>query len=85
MVDGGTHFNCDKDQDYCESIGTRLHIVAAYSPWLNRLLERSNGILLSALKKLCSPGLGEDDYADMEAKNIPSNWPAHLDEAVKNL
>ena len=39
--------------------------------------------MLSALKKLCSPGLGKDDYADMEAKNIPSNWPAH--EAVKNL
>jgi len=37
MVDRGTHFNCDEVQDYCESIGMRLHVVAAYSPWLNGL------------------------------------------------
>jgi len=85
MVDGGTHFNCDEVREYCDSIGTKLHVVAAYSPWLNGLLEGSNGILLNALKRLCSPGLGEDDYAEMETKNIPNNWPTHLDAAVKNL
>jgi hypothetical protein len=85
MVDGGTHFNCDEVREYCDSVGTKLHIVAAYSPWLNRLLEGSNGILLNALKRLCYPGLGEDDYAEMETKNIPSNWPTHLDAAVKSL
>jgi len=85
MADGGAHFNCDEVRNYCESIGTKLHIVAAYSPWLNGLLEGSNGILLNALKRLCAPGLGEDDYAEMETKNIPSNWPVHLDAAVKSL
>jgi len=45
MVDGGKHFNCAEVRDYCESIGSKLHIVAAYSPWINGLLEGSNGIL----------------------------------------
>jgi hypothetical protein len=39
MADGGSHFNCAEVRDYCASIGTKLHIVAAYAPWLNRLLE----------------------------------------------
>jgi hypothetical protein len=52
---------------------------------LNGLLEGSNGILLNALKRLCAPGLGEDDYDRMTAKDIPSNWPEHLDTTIKNL
>jgi transposase InsO family protein len=85
MADGGSHFNCKEVRDYCASIGTKLHIVAAYAPWLNGLLERSNGILLNTLKRLCAPGLGEDDYESMAKKDIPSSWPEHLDTAVKNL
>jgi transposase InsO family protein len=85
MVDGGSHFDCGEVRDYCKSIGTKLHIVAAYAPWLNGLLEGSNGILLNALKRLCAPGLGEDDYDRMATKDIPSNWPIHLDAAIKNL
>jgi len=85
MVDGGKHFNCAEVRDYCESIGSKLHVVAAYSPWINGLLEGSNGILLNALKRLCAPGLGEDDYATMETKDIPNNWPDHLDTAIKSL
>jgi hypothetical protein len=50
MADGGSHFNCGEVRDYCNAIGTKLHIVAAYSPWLNGLLAGSNGILLNALK-----------------------------------
>jgi hypothetical protein len=85
MADGGSHFDCGEVRDYCNTVGTKLHIVAAYSPWLNGLLEGSNGILLNALKRLCAPGLGEDDYTDVQAKDIPKNWPDHLDAAVKNL
>ena len=55
MADGGSHFNCVEVQEFCESIGMKLHIVAAYSSWLNGLLEGSNGILLNALKRLCTP------------------------------
>jgi len=85
MVDGGSHFDCNEVQEYCDSIGTKLHVVAAYSPWLNGLLEGSNSILLNALKRLCAPGLGEDEYEQMTIKNIPSNWPEHLDAAIKHL
>ena len=85
MTDGGSHFDCNEVRDYCTSIGTKLHVVAAYSPWLNGLLERSNGILLNTLKRLCAPNLGEDNYERMAKKDIPSNWPDHLDAAIKNL
>lgn len=30
-------------------------------------------------------GFREDDYTDVQAKDIPRNWPDHLDAAVKNL
>ena len=85
MVDSGSHFNCKEVQDYCTSIGTKLHVVAAYAPWLNGLLERSNGILLNTLKRLCAPGLGEDNYKSMAEKDIPSSWPEHLNTSVKDL
>jgi hypothetical protein len=85
MVDGGGHFNCAEVRDYCAQIGTKLHVVAAYSPWLNGRLEGTNGILLNALKRLCAPGLGKDDYAAMQAKDMPSNWPDHLDAAIKSM
>jgi hypothetical protein len=34
---------------------------------------------------LCTLGLGEDEYEQMEAKDIPRNWPDHLDATVKQL
>ena len=85
MSDGGSHFDCAEVRTFCNSVGTKHHVVAAYAPWLNGLLERSNGILLNTLKRLCAPGLGEDEYDKMEAKDIPKNWPDHLDTAVKYL
>ena len=57
MVDGGSHFDCNEVREYCNSIGTKLHVVTAYLPWLNGLLEGSNRILLNALKRLCALGL----------------------------
>lgn len=85
MTDGGSHFDCNEVRVYCDSVGTKLHIVAAHAPWLNGLLEGSNGIVLNALKRSCAPGLGEDDYAQMKVEDIPSNWPDHLDDVVRNL
>jgi hypothetical protein len=49
------------------------------------LLEGSNSILLNALKQLYTPSLGEDDYAEMQAKDISRNWPDRLDATIKNL
>ena len=85
LSDGGSHFDCSEVHAFCESIGTKHHVVAAYALWLNGLLARSNGILLNTLKCLCAPGLGEDEYEQMEAKDIPRNWPDHLDAAVSQL
>ena len=85
IVEGRSHFNCEEVCEHCDSIGSKLHVVAAYSPWLNKLLEGSNGILLNALKWLCAPNLGDDNYAKMTIKDISSNWPEHLDTAIKHL
>ena len=78
MADGGPHFNCHKVEDFCESMGTHLHIVEAYSSWINGLLEWNNGILLNALKRLCTPGLGEDDYEKMAMEDICYDFPLHV-------
>ena len=59
--------------------------MTAYSPWVNGLMEWSNGILLNTLKCLCVCNLGEDEYEEMQAKYLPRNWPDHLDMTVKNL
>ena len=80
-----SHFNCKEVRKCCDDMGTKLHIIAMYSSWINGLLERSNKILLNTLKQLCAPGLGEDDYKKMTKKDILSNWPGHLDTAVKYL
>ena len=85
MADGSSHFNCKEVKTYCDEIGMNLHITAAYSLWINGLLEGSNGILLNALKWLCTPNLGEDDYKQMRIENIPKNWPDHLNTTIKHL
>ena len=54
----------------------------AYSPWISRLVEGMNKILLGQLKRLCAPDLGEDEYDGMD---VPENWPTHLDEAIHYL
>lgn len=42
-----------------------------------------NSVLLGRLKRLCAPDLGEDEYARMSMRDIPSNWPVHLAAAVR--
>lgn len=87
MADEGPYFNCHEVKDFCESIRTHLHIVASYSPWINGngLLEQSDRILLDALKYLCAPDLGEDDFEKMATKDILKSWPDHLETTIKNL
>ena len=85
MTDSGPHFNCNEVCTFCDEIGTCLHVTAAYLLWINGLLERSNSILLDALKQLCEPNLGEDEYEEMQVKDLPKNWADHLDVSIKNL
>ena len=83
MIDGGSHFNNAEVHDFCKKRGIKLHIVARYSAWVNRLAEGTNKILLGELKRLCAPDLGEDKYTEItNFSNLPKNWPDHLEEAV---
>jgi transposase InsO family protein len=85
MTDGGSHFDNGDVRAWCAAHGTNPHVVAAYSPWINGLVENANGKLLGRLKRLCSPNLGEDEYEDVRAEDISRAWPDHFDEAVRHL
>ena len=80
MTDGGPEFDNEELRGECTRRGTKLQICPAYSPWVNGLLEGTNAILLNRLKRMCAPDLGEDEYAAMD---VPSNWPDHLEDAVR--
>ncbi|PPQ92619.1 hypothetical protein CVT25_007819 [Psilocybe cyanescens] len=82
MVDGGPEFDNAEVREFCKARGIKLHIVPAYSPWINGLVEGTNKILIGRLKRLCAPDLGEDEYDRME---VPENWPTHFDDAVRYL
>jgi len=61
------------------------HVVSAYSLWINGLVEGTNKILLHVLKRLCAPGLGEDEYEEMDWDTLPKMWPLHINDAVLAL
>ena len=49
MSDGGKHFKNNEVKQCCEKWGGHHHVVAAYSPWINGLVEGTNKILLYIL------------------------------------
>jgi hypothetical protein len=85
MSDGGKHFNNNDVREMCHKWGTTTHIVPAYSPWINGLVEGTNKILLHVLKRLCTPDLGEDEHGSTGNESTPRNWPEHLDETIQIL
>jgi len=85
MSDGGRHFNNSEVKDFCTKWSCETHVVAAYSPWINGLIEGTNKILLHILKCLCAPNLGKDDYKAISWDTLPNSWPKHLDKAVTAL
>lgn len=85
MTDGGPHFKCQEVANFCESWGVDHHVVAAYSPWINGLVEGTNKLLIYILARLCAPELGEDKWATTKADELPSNWPDLLDRAIRIL
>jgi transposase len=82
MSDGGQHLDNNKVRDLCKEWGTSTHIIPAYSPWINGLVEGTNKILLHVLKRLCVPDLEEDNYNSMRTDDTLKNWPEHLDKAI---
>jgi hypothetical protein len=85
MTDGGTHFTSHEVTEFCEASGTKTHVVPAYSPWVNGLVEGTNKLLIYVLARLCAPELGEDGWREMDVGNMPRNWPDHFEEAIKIL
>jgi transposase InsO family protein len=85
MTDGGKHFDNEEVRTFCQEHGIKPHVVAAYSPWINGLVEGTNKLLLHVLKRLCAPELGEDDDKEVKAEDIPRQWPEHLDDAIRDL
>ena len=67
MADGGKHFKNREVEENCERWGTKLHTVAAYSPWVNGLVEGTNKLLLYVLARLCAPEVGEDGWQGLVA------------------
>jgi transposase InsO family protein len=85
MSDGGKHFKNNEVRQCCERWGGRHHVVAAYSPWINGLVEGTNRILLYVLARLCAPEVGEDGWQGMNWTDLPKTWPDHFDEAIQVL
>lgn len=85
MTDGGSHFDNGDVCMWCAAHGTKHHVVAAYAPWVNSLVENANGKLLGHLKRLCSLSLGEDEYENVEAESLAQIWPDHFDNAIRQL
>ena len=70
MTDGGRHFDNSDVQDLCKSWNVATHVVSAYSPWVNGLVEGTNKLLLHVLKILCAPGLGKDAYEAVNSAKL---------------
>ena len=85
MADGGKHFKNREVADNCKRWGTRLHMVAAYSPWVNGLVEGTNKLLLYVLARLCAPEVGEDGWQTTTWDKLPATWPDHFDKAIRIL
>ena len=85
MSDGGKHFKNNEVRQCCEKWGGRHHVVAAYSPWVNGLVEGTNKILLYVLARLCAPEVGEDGWQNMNWVDLPKTWPDHFEEAIQIL
>jgi transposase InsO family protein len=84
MTDRGSHFNNLAVHKFCDTNGCKHHIMPAYLPWVNGLVEGTNKILLHMLKWLCMLDVGESDDKD-EWEKLPKSWPNHLDKVVKAL
>ena len=50
MSNSGQHFDNKEVQELCTTWGVTAHVVFAYSPWVNGLIEGTNKLLLHVLK-----------------------------------
>ena len=85
IMDGGSHVDCKEVREFCENRGIKTIVTPVYSPWVNRLVEGTNKLLLHVLKRTCAPGLREDEYNAMTIDKLPKTWPDHLQTVIQAL
>jgi hypothetical protein len=51
-VDNGTQFDAEAFKDFCNQIDTKIHFASVRHPKSNGLVERANGIIITAIMKL---------------------------------
>ena len=85
MSDGGKHFDNKEVWELCEKWGTKTHVIPAYSPWVNGLVEGTKKLFLHILKQLCAPDLNSKEIDRTPTDNIPKTWPDHFDETIRIL
>jgi transposase InsO family protein len=51
-VDNGKQFDSQDFKDFCFSIGTKLAFASVYHPQSNGVVERANGKIFTAVKKM---------------------------------
>jgi len=85
MADGGKHFKNREVTENCEHWGTKLHMVAAYSLWVNRLVKGTNKLFLYVLARLCALEVGEDGWQSTTWDKLPTMWLDHFDKAIHIL
>jgi transposase InsO family protein len=87
MTDGGSHFDNNEVDQFCDKERVRHIVTPAYAPWVNGLIENANKLLLGRLRRLCAPNHDtmDDATVDTNLKPIPESWPEHLDTAIRQL
>jgi hypothetical protein len=51
-VDNGIQFDAETFRDFCDRIGTKIHIASVRHPESNGLVERANGVIMIGILKL---------------------------------
>jgi transposase InsO family protein len=51
IVDNGKQFDNQDFREFCNSISTKALFASVYHPQSNRVVERANGMIFSAIKK----------------------------------
>ncbi|GAA6040539.1 hypothetical protein JCM8097_005453 [Rhodosporidiobolus ruineniae] len=77
LSNNGSHFTAELVREYLKEKGVDQRVTPTYSPNVNGLVERGNGLLTEALEKACI------DPEDKSGK-VP-NWPEKMDSIVARL
>src|SRR6266481_5882427 len=85
MTDGGSYFDNEEVQQYCEAQDIQHITMPAYAPWTNGLIENANKILLGHLRRMCAPNLDETEETGTGPGPMPEKWLDHLEEAIRAM